>query len=69
MQWLAAATKKLHLIQRMSATLVQPTRSAIQMRQVVRNFASQPSTLGSDRPNDDLAAELKSCANLSALGP
>jgi hypothetical protein len=29
----------------------------------------QPSALGSDRPNDDLAAELKSYANLSALGP
>jgi hypothetical protein len=32
------------------------------MRQVVRNFVSQPSALGSDQPNDDLAAELQSYA-------
>jgi hypothetical protein len=40
----------LHLIRswRMYATLVQHTRSAIQMRKVVRNFVSQPSALGSD---------------------
>ena len=29
---------------------------------VVRNFGSQPSALGSDQPNDGLAAELQSCA-------
>ena len=44
-QWLAAATRALHLIRRMCATLVQRTRSAIQMRQVVRNFGTQPSGL------------------------
>jgi hypothetical protein len=41
-QWLAAATRALHLMQRMCATLVQRTRSAIQMRQVVRNFGPSP---------------------------
>jgi hypothetical protein len=60
-QWLAAA-RALHLIRRMCATLLQRTRSAIQMRQVVRNFVSQPSALGSDQPTDDLAAELQSYA-------
>ena len=64
-QWLAAATRALHLIRRMCATLVQRTRSAIQMRQVVGNFGTQPSALGSDQPNDGLAAELQSCAHLA----
>ena len=67
-QWLAAATRELHLIRRMCGALVQHTRSAIQMRQLVRNSGSQPSALGSDQPNDDLAAELQSYTNLSALG-
>ncbi len=64
-----ATLELLHLIRRMCATLVQRTQSAIQMRQVVRNFVSQPSALGSDQPNDDLAVELQLYTNLSALGP
>jgi hypothetical protein len=32
-QWLAAATRELHLMRRMCGTLVQHTRSAMQMRQ------------------------------------
>ena len=39
------------------------------MRQVVRNFVSQPSALGSDQPNDDLAAELQSYAICRLLAP
>ena len=71
-QWLAATTRALHLIGRMCATLAQRTRRAIQMRQVARNLVSQPSPLGFDQPNDDLAAEPQSSAKLpllAQLGP
>jgi hypothetical protein len=44
-RWLAAATRALHLIGRMCATLVQRIPPAIQMRQVVENFVSQPGAL------------------------
>jgi hypothetical protein len=52
-QWLASAPRELHLMRRMCGTLAQHTRSAIQMRQVVGNFASMPRALGSHQPNDD----------------
>jgi hypothetical protein len=39
------------------------------MRQVVRNFISQPSAQGSDQPNDDLAAKLQSYATCRLLAP
>ena len=41
-QWLAAATRELHLLRRMCATLVQHTRSAIQMHRWLETSFPSP---------------------------
>lgn len=64
-QWLAAATRALHLMQRMCATFVQRTRSAIQMRQVVRNFGPSPVRW---HLTSRMTASLPSCSPVQFVG-